>query len=254
MGRLRGKVAIITGAGSGVGRATTKLFAQEGARLVITSRRKADLESLAAEVEAMGAEVVPLAGDVRSEPHAKALVELAVERFGRLDIGFNNAGMMGEFGPSLDLSIDGWNQALAINLTSAFLGAKYQVPEMINSGGGSLIFTSATIGRSFALPRLAAYAASKSGLIGLTQALAVEYGDARVRVNAVLPGAVNTPFFRSANPTDEARRHLAGMHALKRVAEPEELARSVLFLASDDSSFVTGTATIVDGGLSIARV
>ncbi len=253
MGRLTGKVAIVTGASSGIGLATAKLFAEEGAKVVIAARREAELAKVVAEINAAGGEAVALAGDVQSEDFAKALVALAVSRFGRLDIAFNNAGTLGEQAPTTEVSEKGWTETLAINLTSAFLGAKHQIPEMIKQGGGSIIFTSTFVGYSFAFPGVAAYAASKSGLIGLTQALAAEYGPQGVRVNSILPGAVDTPMYRDMNDTTESQAFITNLHALKRVAKPEEVARSVLYLASDDSAFVTGTASLIDGGASITR-
>ena len=253
MRRLEDKVAIVTGASAGIGRATAKLFATEGAKLVLGARREAELTSLVAEIEAAGGQAVALAGDVRSEDYAKALVALAAERFGRLDIAFNNAGTLGETGASTGVTEAGWSDTIAINLTGAFLGAKHQIAEMAKHGGGSVIFTSTFVGHTFSFPGVAAYAASKSGLIGLTQALAAEFGPQGIRVNAVLPGAVDTDMYRTANATPEAREHLSSLHALKRAGTPEEIARSVLYLASDDASFVTGTASLVDGGISIAR-
>jgi NAD(P)-dependent dehydrogenase (short-subunit alcohol dehydrogenase family) len=253
MNRLTGKVAIVTGASAGIGRATAKLFAAEGAKVVVAARRAAELETLVAEIKADGGEAVYLAGDVQSEDYAKAVVALAIEKFGRLDVAYNNAGTLGEMGPTTSVSVEGFNNALAINLTSAFLGAKHQVPAMLEQGGGSIIFTSTFVGYSFAFPGTASYAASKAGLIGLTQALAAEYGAQGIRVNAVLPGAVDTPMYRDMNDTAESQTFITNLHALKRVATPEELARSVLYLASDDSSFVTGTASLVDGGASITR-
>jgi NAD(P)-dependent dehydrogenase (short-subunit alcohol dehydrogenase family) len=253
MGRLSGKVAVITGASAGIGRATAKLFAAEGAKVIVGARRQVELDSLVAEIESDGGKAEALAGDVRSEDYNKALVALAVKRFGKLDVAFNNAGVLGEAGPSTGVSEAGFSEAIAINLTASFLGAKHQIDEMVKHGSGSVIFTSTFVGHSFAFPGVAAYAASKSGLIGLTQALAAEFGPQNIRVNAILPGAVDTGMYREMNDTADKQVFITNLHALKRVATPEELARSVLYLASDDSSFVTGTASLVDGGASITR-
>ncbi len=253
MNRLTGKVAIITGASSGIGRVTAKLFAAEGAKVIVGARRKAELDSLVAEIEAEGGKAVALAGDVRSEDYHKALVATALEHFQKLDIAFNNAGTLGEGGPSTDVSEAGFADTLAINLTASFLAAKHQIPAMLANGAGSIVFTSTFVGYTVGFPGTAAYAASKSGLIGLTQALAAEYGPHNIRVNAVLPGAIETDMYREHNDTADKQAFITALHALKRVGTPEEIARSVLYLASDDASFVTGTASLVDGGLSITR-
>ncbi len=253
MNRLSNKVSIVTGASSGIGRVTARLFAAEGAKVVVGARRQAELDSLVAEIRAAGGDAVAVAGDVRSEDYHKALVAAAVEHYGKLDIAFNNAGTIGEAGPSTDVSETGFADTLAINLTASFLAAKHQIAEMARHGSGSVIFTSTFVGYSFSFPGVAAYAASKSGLIGLTQALAAEYGPQNIRVNAVLPGAVDTDMYREMNDTPDKQAFITNLHALKRVATPEELARSVLYLSSDDASFVTGTALLVDGGISITR-
>jgi NAD(P)-dependent dehydrogenase (short-subunit alcohol dehydrogenase family) len=253
MSRLAGKVAIVTGASSGIGRETAKLFAKEGAKVVVGARRQAELDSLVAEIKAAGGQAAAVAGDVQSESYAESLVRTAVEKFGGLDIAFNNAGTIGPKGATTEIAEQDWTSALAVNLTSAFLGAKHQIPAMLKRGGGSIIFTSTFVGYTVAFPGVAAYAASKSGLIGLTQCLAAEFGPQGIRVNSVLPGAVDTPMYQEVNNTPEQQAFLTNLHALKRVGRPEDIARSVLYLASDDAAFVTGTASLVDGGLSITR-
>jgi NAD(P)-dependent dehydrogenase (short-subunit alcohol dehydrogenase family) len=253
MQALNGKVAIITGASSGIGRATAKLFAQHGARLILVARRGAELDTLVQELALNGASAVAMVGDVRDEACAKSAVAMATERYGGLDIAFNNAGTLGPMADTAEISADAWRDALDTNLTSAFLGAKYQIPAMKARGRGAIVFTSSFVGYTAAFPMMAAYAASKAGIVGLTQALAVELGPAAIRVNAILPGGTDTPMGRAVANSAEARRHTEGLHALKRLAEPEEIAHAVLYLASDASSFTTGSALLVDGGVSINR-
>lgn len=253
MTALSNKVAIITGASSGIGYATAKLFAREGARIVVTARHQPQLDALVEEINQTGGHAVALAGDVKDETFAKALVELATGRFGGLDVAFNNAGTIGEMGATPDVSLSGWEDTIKTNLTSAFLGAKYQLPAMLARNGGSLIFTSTFVGYTIGLPGMAAYAASKAGLIGLTQALASEFGAKGIRVNALLPGGTDTPMGRTFANTPEALAFVQGLHALKRMALPEEIAQSALYLASDASSFTTGSALLADGGVSINR-
>ncbi len=253
MNALTGKVAIVTGASSGIGRAAALLFAQNGARVVVGARRQAELDSLVAQIHAAGGEAHSMAGDVRDEAFAQRLVQRAVELFGGLDVAFNNAGIIGESGPTPGISAAGWQEAIDTNLTSAFYGAKHQIPAMLARGGGSILFTSTFVGHTVGFPGVAAYAASKAGLIGLTQALAAECGPQGVRVNALLPGGTLTPMAHAMNSTPEALAQVASLHALKRLAQPEELAQAALYLASDASSFMTGTAMLVDGGVSINR-
>lgn len=253
MNILANKVAIVTGASSGIGRATALLFASEGASVVVGARRKHELEKLVEEIKEKGGRAVSVAGDVRNEDYAEALVATAVEHFGGLDISFNNAGTLGEMGPTPEISAAGWQNAIDTNLTSAFYGAKYQIPAMLRRGCGSVIFTSTFVGYTVGFPGAAAYAASKAGLIGLTQALAAEFGANAIRVNAILPGGTDTPMAREMNASPEAMAHVKSLHALKRIGKPEELAQSVLYLASNASSFMTGAALLVDGGVSISR-
>jgi len=250
---LAGKVAIVTGASSGIGRATAKLFARTGAKVVVAARRKAALDSLVREIAGQGGNALDLAGDVSDEAFCRELVKRAEEGFGRLDVAFNNAGILGEKGPTTEISLAGWNETLKVNLTGAFLAAKHQIPAMLKQGKGSIIFTRTFVGYTVGFPEVAAYAASKSGLIGLTQLLAAEYGPRNIRVNAILPGAVETAMFEAANETREQQAYLTNLHALKRVGSPDELAQAALYLASDASSFQSGTAMLVDGGLSITR-
>jgi NAD(P)-dependent dehydrogenase (short-subunit alcohol dehydrogenase family) len=253
MNQLSGKVAIVTGASSGIGRAAAKLFAQHGARVVVTGRRQAELDALVDEIGHGGGAAVAVAGDIRDERLARALVETAVDRFGGLDIAFNNAGILGEALPLAEMSAGAWSEVLDTNLTSAFVGAKHQIPAMLARGGGSLIFTSTFVGHSVGFPGMAAYAASKAGLIGLTRVIAVEYGARGIRANALLPGGTDTPLGRTVSNTPEALAFVEGLHALKRLAQPEEIAQSALYLASDASSFTTGSCLMADGGVSINR-
>ncbi|KGM30273.1 SDR family oxidoreductase, partial [Inquilinus limosus] len=185
--------------------------------------------------------------------YAPALVALAEERFGGLDIAFNNAGMVGPMAPTPEVSPAAWRRTVETNLTSGFLAARHQIPAMLRRGGGSLIFTSTFVGYTVGFPGVAAYAASKAGLIGLVQALAVEFGGRGVRVNALLPGGTETEMYREFAKTQAERDFITGLYPMKRLATPEEMARSALYLASDASSFTTGTALLVDGGVSITR-
>lgn len=253
MALLTNKVAIITGASSGIGRAAAILFAREGASVVIGARREDKLNELAEEIKNAGGSVRVLAGDVLSEEYSKALVDLAVAKFGKLDTAFNNAGTLGTLVPITELAREDWDLSINTNLTSAYLAAKHQIPAMLENNGGSTIFTSSVAGTTVALPTKSAYAAAKAGLIGLTKTLATEYGTNGIRFNAIVPGATETPMASQLDNAPEFIRFLEGIHALKRMAQPEEIASAALYLASDLSSFVTGSSLLVDGGVSICK-
>jgi NAD(P)-dependent dehydrogenase (short-subunit alcohol dehydrogenase family) len=247
MSSLSGKVAIVTGASSGIGRATARLFAREGAKVVVGARREAELATLAREIEAQGGEATALAGDVQSEQYAMDLVAAAVEAFGGLDVAVNNAGMTGPTGPSTGITEEEWTGTLSVNLTGAFLGAKHQIPEVVKRVAGrssSPRAWSATLSASLVSPPMRPASRGSSA-----SPRPWEYGPQGVRVNALLPGAVDTPMYREFASTAEQRVWLTNLHALKRIGRPEQLARAALYLASDSSAFVTGTASLVDGGV-----
>lgn len=217
--------------------------------------RQDKLNDLVRQIDNLGASVVAVAGDVREESHAQACVDTATSQFGGLDIAFNNAGAATAMGSVTDLDPTEWQEVMETNLTSAFLGSRHQIPAMLKRGGGSLIFTSSFVGNTVGFPGMAAYAAAKAGLVGLVQTLAAEYGAQGVRANALLPGGVDTPSNAANLPgaAPEMRGFIESLHALKRLGKPEELAQAALFLASDASSFLTGTAVLADGGVSITR-
>ncbi|MEO1089197.1 MAG: SDR family oxidoreductase [Pseudomonadota bacterium] len=251
--QLDGKVAIITGASSGIGEAAAALFAEAGAKLVLGARRADRLDAVVAGVRERGGEAVALVGDVRDHAYAEALVAAALDRHGGLDVGFNNAGVLGAMGDVASISADDWRATLDTNLTGAFFGAKHQIPAMVARGGGSIIFTSSFVGHGIGFPGMAAYGASKAGLIGMTQCLAAEYGPKGVRINALLPGGTKTDMAGDFADDPSALEGIARLHALKRLAEPMEIARAALFLATDASSFVTGSAMVADGGNSVTK-
>lgn len=250
MGRLKNKTAIITGASSGIGAAAGRLFAAEGASLVLNARGRSGLEAIGREIEALGGHAVLVAGDVGLPETHDALVAAAVDRFGGVDIAFNNAGAVGVMKPLADIEPAEWCHTLTANLTAAFLASRAQIPAMLGRGGGSIIFTSSFVGTSVGLPGMAAYAASKAGLMGLVKSIAADYGARHIRANALLPGGTDTGMAGNQQQKDWA----AGLHAMKRIAQPEEIAQAALFLAEPASSFVTGSALFADGGNSAVKV
>lgn len=246
---LENKVAIITGGSSGIGRAAALLFARHGAKLVLNARRAEQLDDVASEVRQLGGEAIAIAGDVALlQTHQQIIAACA--QFGGPDIAFNNAGSVGVIAPLADQQPDDWDQVLAGNLSSAFLAARTQIPAMLERGGGSLIFTSSFVGNSVGLPGMACYGAAKAGLLGLVKGITADYAAQGIRANALLPGGTDTAMAGS----DENKVWAASLHAMKRIAVPEEIAQAALFLASDMASFVTGSALWADGGNAAVKV
>lgn len=249
MNLLQGKVAIITGASSGIGRAAALLFSAEGADVVLNARGEAALEAVAARIRAQGGRVQTVAGDASQPGTHERLIAEAHAAFGGLDIAFNNAGATGPIAPLADIRYADWQATIAVNLNAAFLGSAHQIPAMLARGGGAIIFTSSFVGTSVGLPGMAAYGAAKAGLMGLVKGIAADYGDKGIRANALLPGGADTAMAGNTAQKEWA----AGLHAMKRIARPEEIASAALFLASPMSSFVTGSALFADGGNSAVK-
>lgn len=247
---LEGKTILVTGASSGIGAAAALLFAAEGANVVLGARREALLADLARQIDKQGGNAAYLAGDVRSETYADALVDLSVRRFGQLDGAFNNAGILGELGPVTQMEAANWHEVIAVNLTGAFLAARAQLRVMRAQRRGSIVFTSSFVGFSNGgMAGMAAYAASKAGLIGLTQSLASDHAAEGIRVNALLPGGTVTPAGGENNP--ELMGYIASLHPMKRMANAREIGQAAVFLLGERSSFMTGSPLLVDGGVSV---
>lgn len=255
-GRLKGKIALITGGGTGLGAAFAKRFVEEGAKVVITGRRKELLEKVAAGLPS--GTVLPFQGDVSDFESAKAMIDATLKFGGKIDVLVNNAGI-DPSGTVVELPVEQWQKVIGINLTGPFLMMKAAIPEMIKQGGGSIINIASLAGLR-CIPAMPAYTASKSGLIGLTQATALDYGAQKIRVNVVAPGPIRTEMLEhsmqglaEATGTDVtgALNTLTKFLPLKRPAMPEEVAGAVVFLASDDAAYITGITIPVEGGACI---
>ncbi len=243
---LKDKTLIITGASSGIGAAAARAAAAEGAHVVLGARRADALEAIARDIRQQGGQAVTHPGDVTDPDYAEALVTTARTEFGALHGAFNNAGMVGDMSPVAEMTGDTWHSVLETNLTSAFFAAKAQIPAMLT--GGAIVFTGSFVGVSNGgMPGMAAYAAAKAGLLGLVKSLAIDHAATGHRINAVLPGGTKTAM---AGDDPDTHAFIAGLHPVKRMAEPEEIAAAALFLLSDRASFVTGTGVAVDGGMS----
>ena len=248
--RLAGKVALITGAGSGQGRAAARLFAKEGAKVVVTDVAIKGGEETVGLVRADGGEASFIAMDVSKAAQVQRGVELAVQTYGRLHILYNNAAI---WNPRLDnrvveLEEEAWDTILAVNLKGVYLCCKYGIPELIRAGGGSVINTASIAGLVSSGQPSHSYSASKGGVISLTRAMAMAYAKDLVRVNVICPGGVDTPMIAPLMADEQARQRAATMHPIGRMGTPEDIAHLALYLASDESSWVTGSVFTIDGG------
>ena len=242
--RLEGKAAVITGAGQGIGAAIARLFAAEGARLVLADMRSGPATGVVEEITSGGGEAVFVRADVTSDSDCKRMIDTAIERYGALDILVNNAGIAGK-GTVTEATEELWDRVMAVNLKSIFLASRHAVPHMERAGGGSIVCIASVAGMTGEMGQVA-YNTSKHGVIGLVRCMAYDHAVAGIRVNAVCPGAIDTPLLSPL--TEERLTRLEGLHMMRRLGRPEEIARAVLYLAGDESSFTTGAAHVVDGG------
>ena len=250
-GRLQDKVAVITGAGSGIGLASARRFASEGAKVVCV-----DIDDLAGKAAADDVGGIFVHADVTADADVQAMYAAAVETFGGLDIAFNNAGISPPDDDSiLTTEIDAWRRVQEVNLTSVYLCCKYAIPHMQARGGGSIINTASFVAVMGSATSQISYTASKGGVLAMSRELGVQFARERIRVNALCPGPVNTPLLQELFAKDPERAARRLVHIpVGRFAEPEEIAAAVAFLASDDSSFITASSFLVDGGISGAYV
>jgi len=246
MSILKDKVALVTGAGSGIGREVAIKYAAEGAQVIVSDIAEKGGNSVVAEILAAGGKAVFIKADTSKAETNEALVNEIIEKFGALHIACNNAGIGGPSAPAGEYPIDAWDKVIAVNLSGVFYGMRYQIPAILKSGGGNIVNMASILGK-VGFAGSAAYVAAKHGVIGLTEAAAVDYGTKGIRINAVGPGFIKTPLVESS--MDEASRNaLVALHPMGRLGESSEVAELVLWLSSEKASFVTGAYYNVDGG------
>ena len=255
-GRLEGKVALVTGGGGGIGAAITKAFIAEGAKVLVTGRRREKLEEFAAQIPADS--IGCHAGDIRKIEDAEAMVGAAIAKFGKLDILVNNAGI-DPAGTVTDMPVQQWHDIIDTNLTGMFYMTRFAIPKMLEQGGGSIINIASLAGVR-AIPAMPAYSTAKAGIQGFTNAVALDYGDKGIRINIISPGATATDMLKKqmqgvakARNTDiyGALGFLTRFNPIKRAAEPDEIAPAAVFFASDESRYITGQNLLVDGGATV---
>jgi NAD(P)-dependent dehydrogenase (short-subunit alcohol dehydrogenase family) len=249
MGKLDSKIAIITGASSGIGRVTAILFASEGAKVVVASRRTEAGEATIKVIKASGGEATFIRTDVSQAEDVAEMVRITVATYGRLDVLYNNAAIVHEPASTVDIKVGEWEKTIAINLTGSWLSMKYAIPEMIKNGGGSIINT-ASLAAQLGVPNQIAYSAAKGGVISMSRVAAVEYANKGIRVNCIAPGPIATPMLVGFFGEDGVR-YLAGLNPDGRLGRMEEVAQLALFLASNESSHIIGQTLAVDGGHTI---
>jgi NAD(P)-dependent dehydrogenase (short-subunit alcohol dehydrogenase family) len=251
--RLQDKVAIITGAGSGMGRVAAQLFAKEGAKVVVAEFGDAAGRETVAQVEAGGGQATFVRTDVADEASAKGMVDHALATYGRVDVLYNNAGVMPEADHSVvDTDVETWDQVMAVNVRGVFLGCKYAIPQMVEQGSGSIINIASFVALLGCSVPQDAYTASKGAIISLTRSLAVQFGPKGVRSNAICPGPVETPLLMDWLVKDEeAKRIRLARNPTGRFGKPEEIVNMAVYLASDESRWTNGASLVVDGGISV---
>ncbi|MGW1838314.1 SDR family NAD(P)-dependent oxidoreductase [Streptomyces sp. BBFR2] len=248
-GRLHGKVALVTGASSGIGEATARTLAAQGASVVLAARRQSELDRVAAEITDAGGTATAVRADVTADEEVAAAVRAAEERFGGLDIAFNNAGAMGTMGRVTDQDPEVWAADVATVLNSVFLCMRHEIRAMERRGGGTVVNNASQLGVVGFGAGISSYVAGKHGVIGLTKAAALEYAPRNIRVNALALATVDTPMYRSSvGGSAEMEQMFIGLHPLGRIASPEEAASAVAYLAGDEAGFFTGSVLVMDGG------
>jgi NAD(P)-dependent dehydrogenase (short-subunit alcohol dehydrogenase family) len=248
-GRFAGRGILVTGAGSGIGRAAAQLFAQEGGRVVVVDQDENEAQATVKSIREAGGEALAIGADVSREADCRGMVERALAAYGRLHVAFNNAGIGASGFAVADEEEVTWSRLIDVNLKGIFLAMKYEIPAMVGAGGGAIVNTASVAGL-VGERGIGAYSASKHGVVGLTRTAALDYIGQGVRINAVCPGATRTRILANWFQDPKVESFILSRHPIGRIAEPEEIARAVLFLASDEASFIVGHALAVDGGLT----
>ncbi len=246
---MRDKVALVTGGTSGIGRAAAVAFARKGANVVVCGRREAEGQQTMQLVRDADGDGVFVQTDVGDEAAVQRLIEAVIERYGRIDYAFNNAGVGGIPGPMIEGTRENWDEVIRINLTGTWLCMKHEIPHMLRQGGG-VIVNMASVAGVWGTPGLSAYVAAKHGIIGVSKTAAMEYAAFGVRINVVGPGGIRTEGLEGLVPTEEALQAFAQLHPVKRLGQPDEVANTVVWLCSDEASFVTGAVLMIDGGVT----